>query len=150
MSMDAAAIQRRKMQAIAAVFGINLVFGGLLVAFYPGLTDPQGAQAAIAGLRSSGLNIVYEIALLVACFVWLGLDSHQLGIRRPWWLNVGIVLLTSVFVPYYLYKTRPAGQRGQAILSFFGVVFGGIVAMMVGMFLALALSSGPIQPAPRL
>ena len=148
MSMDTAAIQRRKMQAIAAVFGINLIFGALLVALYPGLTDPQTAQAAVTALRGSGLNIGYEVAMLVTCFIWLGLDSHQLDIRRPWWLNVGIVLLTSVFVPYYLYKTRPQGQRGQAILSFFGIVFGSIVAMMVGMFLALALTASP-TPTPH-
>ncbi len=149
-TVDDTAIQRRKTQAIAAAFGINLVFGALLVVLYPELTRPENAQAAIAGLRNSGLNIVYELAVLVICFIWLGLDSHQLQIRRPWWLNVGIVLLTSVFVPYYLYKTRAAGQRGQAILSFFGIVFGCIAAMMVGMFLSLALTSGAGAPAATL
>lgn len=144
--MPVDAIQRRKMQAIAAVFGINLVFGVLLVLLYPDLANPAAAQAAISALRGSGANIGYEIAILVVCFVWLGLDSHQLQIRRPWWLNVGIVLLTSVFVPYYLYKTRPPGRRGQAILGFFGIVFGSLIAMTVGMGLALALHGG--APAP--
>ena len=140
-------LQRRKTQAIAAVFGINLVFGMLLVALYPDIgRDAEAAQQALASLRGSGVNIVYEIAILIACFGWLHFDSRQLDIRRPWWLNVGIILLTSVFVPYYLYKTRPAGQRGPAILAFFGIAFGALVAMTVGMFIALALHGSP--PAP--
>lgn len=143
-------IQRRKAQAIAAVFGINLVFGALLVGLFPGLTDPASAQATIEELRSSPINFVYQLATLIACFAWLHLDSRQLDIRRPWWLNVGIVLVTSVFVPYYLYKTRPPGQRGQAILSFLGVVFGSVIAMLIGMFLALALHPGTIEPGTRL
>lgn len=144
------AIQRGKAQAIAAVFGINLVFGALLVALFPGLTDPATAQATIEELRGSPLNIVYQLATLAACFAWLHLDSRQLDIRRPWWLNVGIVLITSVFVPYYLYKTRPAGQRGQAILSFLGVVFGCVIAMMIGMFLGLALHPGTVESGQSL
>ena len=140
--MPVDAIQRRKTQAIAAVFGINLVFGALLVVLYPELVNPATAQATIGSMRGGGVNLGYEIAILLVCFLWLGLDSHQLKIRRPWWLNVGVVLLTAVFVPYYLYKTRPPGQRGQAILGFLGVVFGSLIAMMAGVYLAMALHGG--------
>ncbi len=133
-------LQRHKSQVIATVFGINLIFGVLIATMHPGLADPETAQAAMGALRGSALNIGYQIAILVACFMWLGLDSRQLDIRRPWWLNVGIVLLTSAFVPYYLYKTRPAGQRAQAIMTFFGIVLGGAIAMMAGMAVALVFS----------
>jgi amino acid transporter len=133
-------LQRRKSQVISAVFGINLVFGVLIVVLFPGLLEPQTSQAAIAELRGSVFNLGYQFAALVVCFLWLGLDSKQLDIRRPWWLNVGIVLLTSVFVPYYLYKTRPPGERMRAILNFFGIVIGGAFAMMIGAFIALAMS----------
>ncbi|HEY0179572.1 MAG TPA: hypothetical protein VGC30_08055 [Dokdonella sp.] len=139
-------LQRRKIRAIAAVFGLNLIFGMLLVTTYPGLAAPDAAPALAEELRASPLNIAHQIAVLLACFAWLQYDSRQLDIRRPWWLNLGIVMLTSVFVPYYLYKTRPQGRRGQAILSFFGVVFGGIVAMMLGMVVALSLrGAAPVQ-----
>lgn len=142
-------LQRRKTQAIAAVFGINLVFGMLLVALYPDLAiNPENAQQALASLRGSGINLVYEVAILAACFGWLHFDSRQLDIRRPWWLNVGIILLTSVFVPYYLYKTRPSGRRGPAILAFFGIAFGALIAMTIGMFVALAMHGGPAATAP--
>jgi amino acid transporter len=137
-------IQRRKNQVISAVFGINLVFGVLIVMMFPGLIEPTTSQAAISELRNSSLNLGYQFAALVVCFLWLGLDSRQLDIRRPWWLNVGIVLFTSVFVPYYLYKTRPAGNRLRAILTFFAIVIGGAFAMTIGAFLALAVTPGAV------
>lgn len=150
MSTGVDPLQRYKSQAIAAVFGINLVFGVSIALLYPGMTDPSTAQSAITDMRSSALNWIYQLAILIACFLWLGIDSRQLDIRRPWWLNVGIVLLTSVFVPYYLYKTRPEGQRLQPILNFFGIVLGGAIAMMLGMFLSLTMGSAPASPAATL
>lgn len=143
---DAAAAQR-KSQAIAAALGLNLVFGVVVGMLYPELGSPEAVQQAVAALRQSGLNIAYQVALLIACFTWLATDSRQLGIRRPWWLDLGVVLITSLFVPYYLWKTRPEGQRGAAIFAFFGVVFGCLLAMVLGMFAALAMH-GPPQPAP--
>ncbi len=141
MNPAAHPLQRHKTQAIAAVFGINLIFGALLVILYPDLTHAATAQAAMDELRGSPLYFGYELATLIACFLWLGLDSRQLEIRRPWWLNVGIVLLTFVFVPYYLYKTRAADRRIPAILGFLGVAGGAIVAMLVGMFFALSMQA---------
>jgi hypothetical protein len=89
--------------------------------------------------RVSPLGLVYQIVWLTLCFTWLALDGQQLQIRRPWWLNVGIVLAALIFFPYYLYKTRPPGQRAQAIMSAFGVVLGGIFTMSIGMSLAFAM-----------
>ena len=145
---DADALQRRKTQVIAAVFGVSLVIGGLLVALHPGLfADPAAMPAAMQTVQHSGLNLVYQFGVLLLCFAWLEMDSRQLGIRRPWWLNLGIVFLTSIFVPYYLYKTRPPGQRGSAVLSYFGILLGSMVAMMAGMFLAASFG-GTVPAAP--
>lgn len=138
--------RRRKNQAIAAAFGVNLLLGVLLVMQYPGLADSMAVEATVEQIRGGGLNLLYQVAIWIVCFSWLHFDSRQLDIRRPWWLNIGIALLTSVFVPYYLYKTRPVGQRGPAILSFFGIVFGCIVSMMLGMTLAFSLHASPTVP----
>ena len=139
--------QRRKTQTIAAAFGIHLMLGAALVSIYPGMADPVAAEATLAQIRSSPINILYQVAALAVCFTWLHFDARQLDIRRPWWLNVGIVLFSSVFVPYYLYKTRPEGRRAPAIFSFFGVVLGCIVAMMAGMVLAFSLYGPADAPA---
>lgn len=146
--MTTDALQAHKTQVIAAVFGVSLVVGGLLIALHPELlANPAGMPAAMEAVRGSALNLVYQLAALLLCFAWLEMDSRQLGIRRPWWLNLGVVFLTSIFVPYYLFKTRPTGQRGSAILAYFGIVFGSIVAMMAGMFLAASLG-GNLPNAP--
>ena len=141
-------LQRRKTQAIAATFGLNLAFGILVAHSLAGATDVASMEASMAQVRGSGLNLLYQAMTLAVCFTWLHFDSRQLDIRRPWWLNVGIVLLLVVFVPYYLYKTRAAGHRGGAILGFFGLVFGCLVAMMVGMSLALMIGGAPTAAGP--
>lgn len=146
---DVDALQRRKAQIIAAVFGVGLVFGVLLVMLYPELANPATAPGAVQAFQKDALSLLFQVAALVLCFTWLGIDSRQLGIRRPWWLNVGIVLLPWAFVPYYLYKTRPQGQRGSAILSFFGIVFGCMVAMMIGMYAALLTTGVPAAAPPK-
>lgn len=143
-------LQKRKSQVISASFGINLVFGILIVMLFPGLTDPATSQAALTALRESSISLGYQAAALVLCFVWLGLDSKQLDIRRPWWLNIGIVFFTSLFMPYYLYKTRPAGERLPAIVRFFGILFGGAFAMVIGAFLAMMMSPTAAVPSATL
>lgn len=141
-------LQRGKLRVIALVLGVNLVFGALLAHVVAGASDPAAMESALTQLRGGGLNLLYQIAVLVLCFAWLHLDSRQLDIRRPWWLNVGIVLALIVFVPYYLYKTRPAGHRGNAILGFFGLLFLCLLALVGGMMLALMFKGGPPSAAP--
>jgi len=135
-------LQRRKQQLISTAFGVSFVFGVLAIMLYPGLAIPELAQQTAVELRGSAFNYTYQLFFLLVCFTWLTLDSRQLDIRRPLWLNIAIVLLTSVFVPYYLYKTRPPGLRLAAILTFFGILFGGAFTMLAGAFLALAMSPG--------
>ena len=134
-------LQRRKSQVIAAVFGLNLAFGVLAVLMVAPQAAVDAVQTSVMDPRVSPLGLVYQVIWLTLCFVWLNLDAQQLEIRRPWWLNVGIVLAALVFFPYYLYKTRPAGQRAQAIVSAFGVMLGGIVAMSIGMSMAIAMGA---------
>lgn len=137
-------LQKRKTQVVAAVFGVSLVIGGLLAAQHVDLfANPTAMQDAVQTIRGSGLNIAYQIAVLLLCFAWLEMDSRQLGIRRPWWLNLGVVFFTSIFVPYYLYKTRAPGHRGGAVLAYFGVLCGSVFAMLAGMVLALSFVADP-------
>ncbi|HJT97227.1 MAG TPA: hypothetical protein VJ696_02845, partial [Rhodanobacteraceae bacterium] len=89
-------------------------------------------DAAMQLQTSSGLTLIGSLAMLVIGFRWLTLDSAELDIRRPMWLNVGIVMAAAIFVPYYLYKTRPAGRRLPAIASFFALVLGCAFVSAIG------------------
>ena len=138
-------LQVRKRHVISTALGVNLVIGIFVGIWFPGLVDPATSQATLQELQAGPFSPVYQLQMLLFCFLWLALDSRQLDIRRPWWLNVGVVLLTSIFISYYLYKTRPQNQRLRAILSFFGLLLAGAFAMSVGAYIALAMS--PNTPA---
>ncbi len=140
MSESIDLLQLRKRQVISIALGVNLVIGVFVGIWLPGLFDPATSEATLQELQTSLFSPVYQLLTLLFCFTWLALDSRQLDIRRPWWLNVGVILLTSVFIPYYLYKTRPQHQRLRAVLSFFGLLLGGAVAMSIGAYISLAIS----------
>jgi hypothetical protein len=145
---DADPLQKRKMQVIAAAFGVSLLFGASLAALNPGIfANPDATPATMEAMSGNGLGIAFQFAALLLCFAWLEMDSRQLAIRRPWWLNVGVVLANMIFVPYYLYKTRPAGLRGGAVLAYFGVLCGCMFAMMAGTLIGATLT-GTSMPAP--
>ncbi len=128
---------QRKQKALWTLIGVSLVLGVIDVGLGGSLSESARFTLALVG----------NVALLVIAFHWLNLDSRQLGIRRPTWLNIGIVLLLIVFVPYYLYKTRPAGQRGSVLLGFVAVLFACVFASAIGSALAAVVTGTPIAPA---
>jgi peptidoglycan/LPS O-acetylase OafA/YrhL len=124
---------QQKRTAITAMFGVSLVTGIVVAAIAP--------NAAETGMPL-GIQLVANVVLFVLAFRWLQADSAQLGITRPTWLNVGIILLAAVFVPYYLYKTRPEGARLVPILAFVGLIFGCAMASAIGTLLMAAIQPG--------
>lgn len=72
-------------------------------------------------------------------FVWLRYDSSEIGFRRSVLLNIGIVGMTIIFVPVYLFKSRSIVRRGKAILLFFGFVILCISSYLFGAWIAARL-----------
>ncbi|HEU4665937.1 MAG TPA: hypothetical protein VFS55_18050 [Dokdonella sp.] len=141
-------LHKRKTQVIAAALGTHVVLGGIMLVLFPGMMHPDTLQQTMETMQAQGVNLLFELVALGFCFAWLTLDARQLEIRRPWWLNVGIVLFKSIFIPYYLYKTRPEGQRGTAILAWFGLYFAALLAMTAGAMIALMLGGAPLPKPP--
>jgi hypothetical protein len=125
--------RRQKQIALTTLIGASLVLG---------IVD-----AALQLQSSSGLTFVGSLAMLIIGFRWLTLDSAELDIRRPMWLNIGIVMAAIIFVPYYLYKTRPAGRRLPAIASFFAIVLACALTSAIGAA-AMMYFSGTMPAAP--
>jgi hypothetical protein len=153
MSEAVTPLQQYKNQVILAVFGVNLVFGGLIAAYFPNLIELKTLQEMMVAFEDASFRLAlqgYKLVLLVLCFIWLGLDSKQLDIRRPWWLNIGIALMSEVFVSYYLFKTRPQGRRLSSILRFLGIVFGGAFVAALGSMIATAVYGMPASGPPAL
>ena len=125
-------MRRRKHAALIALVG---------AAFVLGIIDAALALPAAESPGRFAFTIGGNIALLLIGFRWLRLDASELDIRRPGWLDVGIILLAAVFVPYYLYKTRPPGRRLPAIAGFFGLVFACMITSALGAVLMSAMST---------
>jgi len=125
--------RRQKQIALTTLIGASLVLGII--------------DAALQLQSSSGLTFVGSLAMLIIGFRWLTLDSAELDIRRPMWLNIGIVMAAIIFVPYYLYKTRPAGRRLPAIASFFAIVLACALTSAIGAA-AMMYFSGTMPAAP--
>jgi hypothetical protein len=123
VSAQVPATRSRKHSALIALVGVSAVLGILDAALgLPLRSDSERFAFTFGG----------NLALLLIGFRWLALDAFELDIRRPGWLNVGIVLLAIVFVPYYLYKTRPQGRRMPAIAMFLGLVVACMFASAIG------------------
>ncbi|GAA0714443.1 hypothetical protein [Dokdonella soli] len=137
MNSPAPDTRRQKQTTLIALVGASVVLGIVDAALALPLTDSPGRLAFTFG---------GNLALLILGFRWLQLDAAELDIRRPTWLNVGIVLLAAVFVPYYLYKTRPANHRLPAIAGFFGLVFACMFASAMGALLMSSMSGTPATP----
>ena len=133
MTKEAPDYRRQKQIALTTLIGASLVLG---------IVD-----AALQLQTSSGLTFVGSLAMLIIGFRWLTLDSAELDIRRPMWLNIGIVMAAIIFVPYYLYKTRPAGRRLPAIASFFAIVLACAMTSAIGAAAMMYFSGTMPQPS---
>ena len=116
-----------------ALMGVSVVLGILETALVP---------ESGTGDRAFLVELLGAVVMLLIGFYWLHFDSRERGIRRPAWLDIGIVMLALVFVPYYLYKTRPAGGRTTSIFAFFGLIFGSVALSSIGALLMRAVQSG--------
>lgn len=71
-------------------------------------------------VQSNGWAVLSTLMFSFLSFYWYRLDSEARQYRRTRWLSVGVVMLAIVAVPYYLVRSRPAGQKGRALLRLAG------------------------------
>ena len=94
MTAQARDYRKQKQLALITLAGASLALGIV--------------EVALGFDGTSGVGMFGSLAILFVGFRWLQLDAAELEIRRPMWLNIAIVMAAAIFVPYYLYKTRPA------------------------------------------
>lgn len=93
------------------------------LALIAGFSVVNGAASAVPGWTSPGIDLLWIVVQLLLLFVWLAADSRRLGYRLAW-MNIGIVALAVLFLPVYLYRSRPPGRRLRA--------FGGLLLAVLG------------------
>ena len=67
-------------------------------------------------------------------FFWFRLDAEQLNYRRSFWLNVGVVALAIVALPYYFFRSRGLKRGALATLLFFLAAMGYGVFCVAGQY----------------
>jgi hypothetical protein len=85
------------------------------------------------------LQIGSTLAFSVLTFAWFWLDSESRSYERSPFLNVAVVALGFIAVPYYLLRSRPKGERLKAMGKFLAFTLLSIIALFVGSLPALWL-----------
>ncbi|MCC8674117.1 hypothetical protein [Xanthomonas vesicatoria] len=106
------------------------------LALIAGFTLADGATSALPGWTGPANDLLRFAVLLVLIFVWLAADSRRQGFRRPMWINIGMVLAWLVFIPIYLYRSRPVGRRLSAMGGFVLAILASGLLFMLGVFIA--------------
>lgn len=80
--------------------------------FHPGVAFPPTA-------------IVFTVVGVSLIFLWYRLDAMRIGYRRRPWLDLGVIALAIVALPYYFFRSRGARRgliaTGLMLLALVGV-----------------------------
>ena len=104
---------------------VLMLLGPLVV----GAGHAKGAQALPL------LGFLHAIMFSFVSFVWYCRDSDAHGYRRSLMRNIGFNSFGIVFIPYYLVRSRAAGQKWRALfrLAGFGMLM--LFATAIGLML---------------
>ena len=58
------------------------------------------------------------ISVSVLIFGWVHFDAKERQYQKSKWLNVGVLALALIFVPVYLFRSRPKGQKLRALAGY--------------------------------
>ena len=108
---------RSKPFIVVLLFIASFLSGAIDQYFYPGQPWPPTAVAfTVVG------------ALLI--FIWYRIDSAELNYKRSPWLNIAVVALAVVALPYYFFRSRGA-KRGSiaTIVLLASFILSGILSM---------------------
>lgn len=83
---------------------------------------------------SFGSTLLFAVLI----FAWYYYDSAQRDYPRTPLLNIGVVVLAVVAIPYYVARSREAGQKAKGVLRLVGFLvlmfLGGLVGEVIGAF----------------
>ena len=65
-------------------------------------------------------------------FAWYHSDSNARGYPRSRWLNISMVMVSLLALPYYLIRSRPEGQKLKVLMKYFGFCLLSILCQVIG------------------
>ncbi|MBA5686834.1 hypothetical protein [Rugamonas apoptosis] len=80
------------------------------------------------------------VSISVAVFWWYCIDSAQKEFTRSFWLNVGVVAIAPIAIPWYVFRSNERGLRLRAVgrvlgfscLLFLAGIVGGVAGVAIG------------------
>lgn len=97
------------------------------------LLNAKEAYLSAHALREPAWSAVSTaLVVSVLIFWWYWTDSTLRSYRRSPLLNVAVVSLAFLAIPYYLVRSRPRGERLKAILRLLGFSALVVLAMLAG------------------
>lgn len=100
-----------------------------------------GAMNGFASSRHAAEPLVWtqatDLASSFVCFVWYCRDGDARLFIRSRWLSVAMVIAAVLAIPYYLWRSRPPGQRRRAIVRYIG--FAVLLGMVTGVGFVLGV-----------
>jgi len=81
------------------------------------------------------IELVLVFAMVSLIFLWYRIDADERGFQRSMLLNVGIVMVAAVAVPYYLIRSRGWEEGPPAVLRAVVVFLGSVVLSAIGAML---------------
>jgi peptidoglycan/LPS O-acetylase OafA/YrhL len=69
---------------------------------------------------------------MVLIFAWYYQDSTNRSYQRTALLNIGVVALALVAIPYYIIRSREKGQKGRALLRLAGFILLMFLSSVIG------------------
>lgn len=90
----------------------------------------SGAHAASSGVTevAGPIELGLVFAMISLIFLWYRIDADQHGFQRSVFMNVSIVMVAAIAVPYYLIRSR-GWQHGQIAVLKAVLVFLGSIAL---------------------
>ena len=90
----------------------------------------SGAHAASAAVSemAQAIDLGLVFAMISLIFLWYRIDADQYGFKRTVFMNVSIVMVAAIAVPYYLIRSR-GWQHGQIAVLKAVLVFLGSIAL---------------------
>ena len=90
----------------------------------------SGAHAASSGVTevAGPIELGLVFAMISLIFLWYRIDADQHGFKRSAFMNVSIVMVAAIAVPYYLIRSR-GWQHGQIAVLKAVLVFLGSIAL---------------------
>lgn len=95
-----------------------------VVSFVSGAYGANAAVTAAGGAIELGL----VFAMITLIYLWYRIDADQHGFQRSVFMNISIVMVAAIAVPYYLIRSR-GWQHGQIAVLKAVLVFLGSIAL---------------------